>query len=387
MGCAIASLVTFLLLTCMSVHAVTVTPLEESEKQSCPHDDYRTDEGTCCDKCSPGFKLEEKCHFNGHRSKCVPCPPGQYNSEKNYSPKCRTCRRCKASNFEVEETPCARHQNTICRCVDGFYKYMIDSETYECRRCSQCGSDETERQKCTPNQNTVCDCKEKYYRVNNQCEPCNNCTADCKHHCLAPPVQNSRDPGTGNQHVINIIVGAVSVGVFMLLSVALITHFMTKRFTKKPKTPALQSAEVSPDVCEKFLIINEESSETSDVKEVALNALCKKETLNLPDCVPLEIKVSELIYIVLDLVPVAMVKRLVRSLGVTDTEIEQAELDYRPCREAHYQMLRLWAKGGLRPGSRGEMLHGQLFEELVDKLRKIHLEWAAVELETKYGVQ
>uniref|UniRef100_A0A8C5I2P3 Tumor necrosis factor receptor superfamily member 6 n=1 Tax=Gouania willdenowi TaxID=441366 RepID=A0A8C5I2P3_GOUWI len=253
---------------CMSVHAVTVTPLEESEKQSCPHDDYRTDEGTCCDKCSPGFKLEEKCHFNGHRSKCVPCPPGQYNSEKNYSPKCRTCRRCKASNFEVEETPCARHQNTICRCVDGFYKYMIDSETYECRRCSQCGSDETERQKCTPNQNTVCDCKEKYYRVNNQCEP-----------------------------------------------------------------------------------------------------------------------FSELIYIVLDLVPVAMVKRLVRSLGVTDTEIEQAELDYRPCREAHYQMLRLWAKGGLRPGSRGEMLHGQLFEELVDKLRKIHLEWAAVELETKYGVQ
>uniref|UniRef100_A0A8C5I4J3 Uncharacterized protein n=1 Tax=Gouania willdenowi TaxID=441366 RepID=A0A8C5I4J3_GOUWI len=263
---------------CMSVHAVTVTPLEESEKQSCPHDDYRTDEGTCCDKCSPGFKLEEKCHFNGHRSKCVPCPPGQYNSEKNYSPKCRTCRRCKGNSTE---TPCARHQNTICRCVDGFYKYMIDSETYECRRCSQCGSDETERQKCE----------------------------------------------------------------------------------------------------------SELGLETSDVKEVALNALCKKETLNLPDCVPLEIKVSELIYIVLDLVPVAMVKRLVRSLGVTDTEIEQAELDYRPCREAHYQMLRLWAKGGLRPGSRGEMLHGQLFEELVDKLRKIHLEWAAVELETKYGVQ
>lgn len=96
--------------------------------------------------------------------------------------------------------------------------------------------------------------------------------------------------------------------------------------------------------------------------------------------------VSELIYAVLDLVPVVQVKQLVRCLGVTDTEIEQAEMDHRSCREAHYQMLRVWAlhSGG---GGRGGMLHGPLFNELLEKLRNMHLGKAAEELETKYGIQ
>lgn len=145
---------------------------------------------------------------------------------------------------------------------------------------------------------------------------------------------------------------------------------------------------------------------------------------NLPDCVPLEIKsectlcctdaydqwfsvfwlkhtkkkcsnsspqqclplssVSDLIYMVLDLVPVLQVKQLVRSLGVKDIEIEQLELDYRSCREAHYQMIRVWAEKGARAGG---MLHLPLLQELLDELRKMHLEWAAEELKTNYGFQ
>lgn len=81
------------------------------------------------------------------------------------------------------------------------------------------------------------------------------------------------------------------------------------------------------------------------------------------------------------------VKQLVRSLGVRDTEIEQAEMDHRSCREAHYQMLRAWAERGSRAGrgGRGRMLHSPLLNELLDQLRKIHLSRAAEELETKYG--
>lgn len=96
--------------------------------------------------------------------------------------------------------------------------------------------------------------------------------------------------------------------------------------------------------------------------------------------------VADLIYMVLDLVPVSQVKQLVRSLGVRDTEIEHAEMDHRSSREAHYQMLRVWAERGVR-GGRGEMLHRPLLEELLDKLRLMHLGWAAEELETKYTIQ
>lgn len=98
-----------------------------------------------------------------------------------------------------------------------------------------------------------------------------------------------------------------------------------------------------------------------------------------PLCPP---PVSDLIYNVLDLVPVSQVKQLVRGLGVSDTEIEQVELDHRSCREAHYQMLRVWAERGPRTGV---LLHAPLFQHLLNELRKMHLGRAAEELETKYG--
>ncbi len=94
--------------------------------------------------------------------------------------------------------------------------------------------------------------------------------------------------------------------------------------------------------------------------------------------------VPDLIYTVLDLVPVLQVKQLVRSLGVKDVEIEQAEMDHRSCREAHYQMLRLWAE---RRSPAGGVRHRPLLQELLVELRRMHLGQAAEELETKYGIQ
>lgn len=102
------------------------------------------------------------------------------------------------------------------------------------------------------------------------------------------------------------------------------------------------------------------------------------------DLPPLLASVSELIYAVLDLVPVLQVKQLVRSLGVRDNEIEQAELDYRPCREAHYQMLRAWAQRGSGDGA---LLHPPLLHDLLNELRKMHLEQAAEKLETGLRLQ
>lgn len=52
---------------------------------------------------------------------------------------------------ELEDlvSKCERHQDTICRCKKGYYKFNIDSVAYDCRKCQSCDQDEIEKQKCT----------------------------------------------------------------------------------------------------------------------------------------------------------------------------------------------------------------------------------------------
>lgn len=376
---------TILLLMCMFIP--TLTLLQTSEEVTCEPGEYATEEGICCNKCSPGFKLEEKCQGVNQRSKCKQCPVGQYADEMNYAQNCRRCRRCKGKH-DLEVSPCQRHQNTICRCEAGYYKFVIDSETYDCRTCKKCGPDEMEKQSCTPEKNTVCECKQNYYKFNGKCEPCKNCTAECKHHCSTVPVLTVTGPEPGHGYLINIITAVGVVAVVSLVLVVLITYVATKRSTeKKLLKPSCQPSDVSQDSCQQVLIQSDEPSENRSVKAVPASPVNEPEPSNLPDCVPLEIKIPDLIYTVLDLVPVLQVKQLVRSLGVTDTEIEQAELDHRSCREAHYQMLRVWAERGSAGRGRGRMLHMPLLQELLDELREMHLGRAAEELETEYGIQ
>ncbi|XP_023282184.1 tumor necrosis factor receptor superfamily member 1A-like isoform X1 [Seriola lalandi dorsalis] len=373
---------TTLLLMC----TLTLASLEPSEKKKCETGEYESENGICCNKCHRGSKLIEECHAPGQRSNCTPCPDNQYMDNMNSATNCKSCRSCTKRN-EFQFSPCKKYENTICRCISGYYKYDIDGDTSECRKCKQCGPHEKEKQKCTLEENTVCECKEKYYKVKGKCEPCENCTNECSHLC-----QNlhTKAPDKGNEFLINIIVGVVSVGFLLLVLVVLITYIVTKRCTQRNlQKPPSQPSDVSPDSCEQVLICREEPLDNSSVKAISQSPVSEQQPSNLPDCVPLEIKITDLIYTVLDLVPVLQVKQLVRTLGVMDTEIEQAEMDHRSCREAHYQMLRVWAERGSRAGGggRGGMLHWSLMQELSDILRKMHLGRAAEELETKYGIQ
>ncbi|XP_023151794.1 tumor necrosis factor receptor superfamily member 1A [Amphiprion ocellaris] len=376
---------TFLLL--MSLFLPASCLLEEVKKQpTCPHGDYLTEEGICCNKCSPGFKLVEKCHAVGQRSNCTACPADQFTDQMNFTPNCRRCRRCKQKNEEVA-APCERHQNTVCRCKKGFYRFRIDSETSECRRCSTCRPDEQQEHPCSQDENTVCGCKENFYRgTRGVCEACKNCSDECKLHCTSPPMLNTKGPDRTNS-LVPVVAGVAAVAAVTLVLGIFITYMTTKRFTKrKLLKPSSQLAEASPDSCQESLVYSEEPSE-NNVK--AQSCVMDQETSNLPDCVPLEIRIPELIYSVLDLVPVLQVKQLVRCLGVKDSEIEQADLDHRSCREAHYQMLRVWAERGSRAagGGRALLLPLPLLQELIDKLRLMHLGRAAEELETKYCIQ
>lgn len=133
--------------------------------------------------CLPGQKLLEDCNAKGQRSKCVTCPDKEYTDQENYSPNCNRCGTCKGtapqsvvlhqficfdrfvlcqlmvfffpfSNFsavsknEVTVSACQKTQNTVCRCKDGYYKKAIDSEAYECLRCTSCGEKEKEKRTC-----------------------------------------------------------------------------------------------------------------------------------------------------------------------------------------------------------------------------------------------
>ncbi|XP_060936733.1 tumor necrosis factor receptor superfamily member 1A [Limanda limanda] len=376
---------TILLLMCMIVPAYF-----QPSEDKCPDGDYRTNKGICCNKCFPGSKLVEECNVTGHRSKCVPCPHGQYRDKIHYAPTCLPCSVCKGTKNEKTLKECARNQNTICQCYDGYYRFYIDSLTYECRKCAQCGPGETEKQNCTNLTNTVCECKETFYRVKRKCEPCESCSSECQHLCSRSSV-NPKSCDKGEEFFTYVIAGVVAGALVLLVLVALITHMVTKKkWEQRSSQPSSQPTDDSPEPYEVVLLSSEESSVNSDV-EVTRSSPVGSEQLppNLPDCVPLEIETADLIYSVLDLVSALQVKQLVRTLGVRDTEIEQAELDHRTCREAHYQMLRLWAERVPRADGGGQrgILHWPLLQELLDKLRTMRLGGVAEELEIKFSIQ
>ncbi|XP_037129257.1 tumor necrosis factor receptor superfamily member 1A [Syngnathus acus] len=373
-----ATLGVLLLLACVFTPTSTLIPT--SRERECPYGDY-LENGICCNKCPAGFKLVEKCRGEGKRTNCTQCPPDQYSDTMNFYPKCMPCKSCNKKKHEVEVSKCKADRNTQCGCEDGFYIFAIDSETTECLKCTLCGSDEREVQKCTAERNTVCECKENFYRVKRKCEPCKSCAADCKHLCKSLPSHNSGDSEeSGKAYIVQILTGVVVVAMTLLM--LLIIYMATKRLTKKSahKSPS-QISETSPELSE-VLCQNE---------EVFVRPVIGCPESKLPDCVPLEIKTHDLIYTLLDLVPVTQVKQLVRSLGVTETVIERAELDYRASKEAHYQMLKAWTEMGSQPsggggGGRGGMLHSALLQELLLKLRQMHLGGVAEKLETKYTI-
>lgn len=364
-----------LLLWVISIPVVSLFP-------TCPDGDFRTDNGICCAKCNAGYKLVEQCHGHGLRTNCTSCPAGQYMDKINYARNCIACKVCKPRIFEIEVSKCTKFKNAVCRCMDGYYKSVIDSVTYECFKCSTCGDNEREHRKCSPEANTECTCKKNYYKVENECLPFTNSTAK--------PDSTRQGVATDTlPFLVNVIAGAAVVVALTLVLVIIVTHFVTKRQTEK-KLLSSQDCKESSEIYEEPSAYCEEPSDRSLLHSVPVHSVTGQEPSNLPDCVPLEIKIPDVIYILLDLVPVQQVKQLVRSLGVSDAVIERAELDYRSSREAHYQMLRSWAEQG-SPTSRGRagqggVLHLPLLHQLLDKLRGMHLEQTAQELETTYNL-
>uniref|UniRef100_A0A3P9HRA0 Tumor necrosis factor receptor superfamily, member 1a n=1 Tax=Oryzias latipes TaxID=8090 RepID=A0A3P9HRA0_ORYLA len=282
------------------------------------------------------------------------CPTGDYLSKNNIC-----CNKCNPGYKLVKECPDAGHRSNCTSCPKDQYMDQINYNP-NCFRCKVCRKHEVEESPCKRDKNTVCVCKAGYYKSEIdptafECLKCSKCRPDEKEKQTC-----TRDANT--------------------VCVCKDGHYREKN-TCKPCEGHVNF------LLQERLFVHEESSE-SQVESVPQTPVEEQGQPNLPDCVPLEIRIPDLIYTVLDLVPVVRVKELVRSLGVRDTVIEQAEIDHRQCREAHYQMLRVWAENGSHAagGGRGDMLHLSLVKELLDKLRQMHLGGTAEELETKYGI-
>lgn len=113
------------------------------------------------------------------------------------------------------------------------------------------------------------------------------------------------------------------------------------------------------------------------------NQLSKAEqTGKLPDCVPREIKIHEFFYFVLDEVPIGRFKELVRHLGVSEQNIDRAEQDHRNCKDAHYQMLKVWSDSG--SGGGNNVLPWQRIQMLVDTLKDMYLVNCADNIESRF---
>uniref|UniRef100_A0A8C5D443 Tumor necrosis factor receptor superfamily, member 1a n=1 Tax=Gadus morhua TaxID=8049 RepID=A0A8C5D443_GADMO len=274
------------------------------------------------------------------------CPYGDYLSKNGIC-----CQRCPPGYKREKDCEAVGNRTSCTRCPKGQYN---EHENYSdnCRSCQTCQYLEEEVTECTPRQNTKCRCKNGYYKdvIDSSTSQCLECSK-CGHGEHQSEKSNPKDI-----NLTQVVMISLCVAVVLLLAVGFITYTTTKRHTRSQ----MGRSTVNPP---------EDVHEESAMVHFTL----------LPG----------LIYSMLSLVPAHRVKELVRCLGVTDLEIERAEIDYHTCKEAHYQMLRVWAERGSRGGEAGRgggVLHRPLMQQLLDRLSDMHLGGALEELKAKYGI-
>ncbi|XP_067094342.1 tumor necrosis factor receptor superfamily member 1A [Osmerus mordax] len=368
-------LLVFTLLLCVLAHALSA-PTTSSEGaligrnhsshgnlDKCDIGEYISNNGVCCNKCHPGKKLLEDCPERNRRTSCKQCEKETFMAKSNFLRNCLRCRVCRASDFEEEVSPCTIYMDRECRCVKGYYRNVIDSQTHECLECKICrpGCDDL----CAPG---------------------------------SPPIEPEPTKPPENVDIVLPVVVACCIALLGVIS--LVTYLATKKSVKRKmrlrNDGSASSSESNSRDSTKSLIPDPECPERQNLAVPTQE--CESD---LPDCVPKEIKIQQVIYSVLDLVSVRHVKQLVRSLGVSEREIEGAEVDYRSIQEANYQMLKLWAEGGARGGAEARgvargvarggtgrgVLPRALLQDLLENLREMDLGGVAEELEEKFRVQ
>ncbi|CAM4698300.1 unnamed protein product [Leuciscus chuanchicus] len=349
---------------------------------SCPENEYRAKKGFCCDKCHPGFKLKAECPEPDKRSECVKCENGTFLEKSNYNKNCFRCQNCNKPHSK-EISPCKHDTDRICVCEGGYYKTKLDDYEWECSPCKECGHGQFKTGECNAEQNTNCTCKENHYLAddNKSCKPCTECGKGCKHLCITstPIPVKSIHPTSPSGTLPPILVPVcacitvVALGVFMLYEGIRLQR-------KRNRALSTQSSSAAPED-QTFIITVPQDKINESVPFI--NQPCNPEQhRKLPDCVPREIKAHEFFYFVLDEVPIGRFKELARRLGVSEQNIDRAEQDHRNCKDAHYQMLKVWSDSG--SGGGNNVLPYHRIQMFIETLKDMCLVNCADNIENRF---
>ncbi|XP_056386706.1 tumor necrosis factor receptor superfamily member 1A [Hyla sarda] len=320
---------------------------------TCKEDEYKPRKAKhCCNKCLAGFMVVKDCPHEGMKSQCEPCPTGYFRKSPSGSKSCFPCYDCLTQFGQVTLQSCTTINDTVCGCPAGQYKSDSDLRKFTCLECSKCDNG-TVLHSCTVDRNTVCKCFFNFYLDSTgKCRSCNECndSDDCVNHCPWPPHSPVGKPKESNVNLI--IIPCAAVVVLLAVAAVLIVKYRKKISSALQAVPTTDISETSSNplmdssssTCKSEylpgqpLIIVEDSGPHQNT---ALNS-----SLPLPD-ITLQTKMPslnrpEVLYKIIECVPVGSWKELIRRLGVSDQVIDQAEYDYRRYKDAQYAMLSFW---------------------------------------------
>ncbi|KAM6450506.1 tumor necrosis factor receptor superfamily member 16 [Liasis olivaceus] len=139
-------------------------------KEQCSTGKYTTS-GECCRPCNLGEGVAQPCGVN--QTICEPCLDSiSYSDTVSATEPCKPCKEC--VGLESMLAPCVESDNTVCKCIYGFYR----DESNKCKKCRICEVGYGLVYPCGENQNTWCEkCPTGTYSDEaNHVDPCFPCT-------------------------------------------------------------------------------------------------------------------------------------------------------------------------------------------------------------------
>ncbi|XP_061444770.1 tumor necrosis factor receptor superfamily member 16 isoform X3 [Rhineura floridana] len=140
-------------------------------KEACPSEKF-TASGECCKACNIGEGVAQPCGIN--QTVCEPCLDSvTYSDTVSITEPCKPCKEC--VGLEGMSAPCVESDNTVCRCIYGYYR---DERSNECKKCRICEVGFGLVYACGESQNTWCEkCPLGTYSDEaNHVDPCLPCT-------------------------------------------------------------------------------------------------------------------------------------------------------------------------------------------------------------------
>ncbi len=109
-----------------------------------------------CNKCQKEYVTLIPCGTED--TVCSLCPQNQYlhHNKKTYVSSCRQCSKCPAKNGLQIATPCSNINDTVCKCIQGFFHLETHSSIHTCQSCSRCQNGFEMVAKCNGKRDTVC---------------------------------------------------------------------------------------------------------------------------------------------------------------------------------------------------------------------------------------